>query len=193
MSLANRRRAPHWLGFVTFIESFIFPIPADIVYIPMVFARPHRAYHYAFIATVFSALGGVTSWCIGYFSYETIAKPILEFYDKYESFQELRSGMTLEFLVILLIVSGFFHFPPIKIVTILAGVMGVHLGIFVLASVFARGGRFYFLAWLIRNFGRKVVDFLFRNLKWVVFVSCIALLSVYGILTFFLNKNFFSF
>ncbi|WP_455476297.1 YqaA family protein [Bartonella sp. B17] len=190
VSLAKRRTASHWLGFIAFIESSFFPIPADILYIPMVLVRPYRAYHYAFIATLCSTLGGIIGWCIGHFSYETLAKPILEFYGKYESFQALRNGATLKFLVILLIISSFFHFPPIKIVTILAGVMGVHLGIFILTSAFARGARFYLLAWLIQRFGRQVIHFLSRHFKWMILAGCITLFLVYGIFTFFINKHF---
>ncbi|WP_455473972.1 YqaA family protein [Bartonella sp. B30(2025)] len=189
ISLANRPTAPYWLGFVAFIESFIFPIPADILYIPMVLVRPHRAYHYAFIATVCSVLGGIASWCIGHFTYETIAKPILEFYGKYEKFQALRNDTTLDFLVVLLIISGFFHFPPIKIVTILSGAMNVHLGIFIIISILTRGGRFYFFAWLIKRFGQKIVNFIFQNFKWIILIGSVTLLTIYGIFVFFINKH----
>ncbi|MBB6158904.1 YqaA family protein [Bartonella doshiae] len=189
ISLANRRTAPHWLGFIAFIESSVFPIPIDILYIPMALIRPRQAYYYAFLATLCSVLGGILGWFIGHFAYDTIAKPILEFYGTVESFQALRNDATLQFLVVLLITSGFFHLPPIKIVTILSGVMGVHLGIFVLSCTFARGARFYLLAWLIQRFGDKAMNFLFRNFKWIILLGCVSLLLVYGIFIALVNKH----
>ncbi|EJF74300.1 DedA family protein [Bartonella alsatica] len=188
ISLANRRTAPHWLGVIAFIESSVFPIPADVLYIPMSLVHPKRAYCYAFIATVCSVLGGIAGWFIGHFAYDTLAKPILEFYGKIESFQALKNRATLQFLVVLLITSGFLHLPPIKIVTILAGVMGVHLGLFTITCIFARGMRFYLFAWLIQHFGHKAINFLVHHLKWIVLFGCVSLLLVYGAFIALLNK-----
>ncbi|VEJ44392.1 YqaA family protein [Bartonella vinsonii] len=189
ISLANRRTAPHWLGFIAFIESSVFPIPIDILYIPMLLIHQKRAYRYAFIATVCSVLGGIAGWFIGHFAYDTLAKPILEFYGQIENFQALQNSATLQFLIILLITSGFLHLPPIKIVTILAGVIGVHLEIFILTCIFARGARFYLLAWLIQRFGQQAMNFLVRHFKWIVFIGCVTLLSVYGVFIAFVNKH----
>ncbi|MCZ2158734.1 DedA family protein [Bartonella sp. 220] len=188
ISLANRRTAPHWLGFIAFIESSVFPIPIDVLYIPMLLIHQKRAYRYAFIATVCSVLGGIAGWFIGHFAYDAIAKPILEFYGQVENFQALKSSATLQFLIILLITSGFLHLPPIKIVTILAGVIGVHLEIFILTCIFARGARFYLLAWLIQRFGQQAMNFLVRHFKWIVFIGCVTLLLVYGVFIAFVNK-----
>ncbi len=189
ISLANRHTASYWLGFIAFIESSVFPIPVDVLYLPMALVYPKKAYRYAFIATVCSVLGGVSGWFIGHFAYDTLAKPILEFYGKVESFQALKSSATLKFLIILLITSGFLHLPPIKIITLLAGVMGVHLGLFILTCIFARGARFYLLAWLVKRFGRQVMHFLARHFKWIVLIGCVTLFLIYGILIAFVNKH----
>lgn len=189
ISLSNRRTAPHWLGFIAFIESSVFPIPTDVLYIPMALIRPRQAYQYAFIATICSVFGGIVGWFIGHFAYETIAKPILEFYGQVENFQTLQNNATLQFLIILLITSGFLHLPPIKIVTILAGVIGVHLELFILTCIFARGARFYLLAWLIQRFGQQVINFLTRHFKWIILIGCVILLLVYGIFIVFVNKH----
>ncbi|CDO40781.1 hypothetical membrane protein [Bartonella henselae] len=188
ISLANRRTASYWLGFLAFIESSFFPIPVDVLYLPMALVHPKKAYRYAFIATVCSVLGGVSGWFIGHFAYDTLAKPILEFYGKVESFQALKNSATLKFLVILLITSGFLHLPPLKITTLLAGVMGVHLGLFILTCIFARGARFYLLAWLIKHFGRQAMHFLARHFKWIVLIGCVTLFLVYGVFITFVNK-----
>ncbi|WP_332065738.1 YqaA family protein [Bartonella sp. CB189] len=190
ISLANRRTAPHWLGFIAFIESSVFPFPADILYIPMLLVRPNRAYRYAFIATICSILGGIVGWGIGHFAYDTIAKPILEFYGKYQAFEALKNDTTLNFLVFLLAFSGFLHFPPIKITTILSGVMGIHLGLFIITCILARGARFYLLAWLVERFGHKILHFISYHFKWIVLIGFIALLLIYGILTAFLNWHY---
>ncbi len=191
ISLSNRRTAPHWLGFIAFIESSVFPIPADVLYIPMALIHPRQAYQYAFIATICSVLGGIVGWFIGHFAYDTIAKPILEFYGQVENFQTLQNSATLKFLIILLITSGFLHLPPIKIVTILAGVIGVHLELFILTCIFARGARFYLLAWLIQRFGQQAMNFLTHHFKWIVLIGCVILLLVYGIFIAFVNKHLF--
>ncbi|WP_455465896.1 YqaA family protein [Bartonella sp. B39] len=190
ISLAKRRTAPHWLGFIAFIESSVFPIPVDVLYIPMALVYPKRAYRYAFIATICSVLGGIAGWFIGHFAYDTLAKPILEFYGKVESFQALKNSATLQFLIILLITSGFFHLPPIKIVTILAGVMGVRIEIFIVICILSRGARFYLLAWLIQRFGQQAMNFLSRHLKWIILICCVTLLFVYGVFIAFVNKHF---
>ncbi|WP_375677338.1 YqaA family protein [Bartonella sp. AS69XJJH] len=189
ISLANRRTAPHWLGFIAFIESSVFPIPIDVLYIPMLLIHQKRVYRYALIATICSVLGGITGWFIGHFAYDTLAKPILELYGKVESFESLKNSATLQFLIILLITSGFFHLPPIKIVTILAGVMSVRLELFILICIFSRGARFYLLAWLIKHFGQKAMNFLVQHFKWIILIGCVSLLLIYGIFIAFLNKK----
>ncbi|WP_375642872.1 MULTISPECIES: YqaA family protein [unclassified Bartonella] len=189
ISLANRRTAPHWLGFIAFIESSIFPIPIDVLYIPMLLIHQKRVYRYALIATICSVLGGIAGWFIGHFAYDTLAKPILEIYGKVESFESLKNSATLQFLIILLITSGFFHLPPIKIVTILAGVMSVRLEFFILICIFSRGARFYLLAWLIKHFGQKAMNFLVQHFKWIVLIGCVSLLLIYGIFIAFLNRK----
>ncbi|GAA5095512.1 YqaA family protein [Bartonella acomydis] len=189
ISLANRRTAPYWLGFIAFIESSVFPIPVDILYIPMGLVHPKRVYRYAFIAMFGSVLGGIAGWFIGHFAYDILAKPILEFYGKVESFEALKNTATLQFLVILLITSGFLHLPPIKIITILAGVMGINLGLFIVTCFFARGARFYLLAWLIQRFGKQAMDFLYRHFKWIVLIGFLSLLLIYGIFIMFVKKH----
>lgn len=182
ISLAERRTAPKWLGITAFVENVFFPIPAEILYIPMVAVHPKKAYHYALIATICSVLGGILSWLIGHFAYHSLAEPILAFYNTHESFQALKNRITLDFLVLLLFMSGFSHIPPIKIVTILSGAMGVHLWIFVPVYTLARGIRFYLLAWLIRRFGPQVMRFFSLHSRWLLFIGCLIAL---GLLVFF--------
>src|SRR5258705_13265927 len=90
LSLAARKTAEIWLAVIAFVESSIFLIPADILYLPMALARPERAYRYAAVATVASVLGGIAGYFLGYFAYDALAKPVLIFYGKLDEFEHLR-------------------------------------------------------------------------------------------------------
>ena len=125
LSLAVRKSAEIWLAVIAFIESSVFLVPADVVFLPMALARPARAYRYALIATLASTLGGIAGYFLGYFAYESVAVPILELYGKHESFEALRRCANGDTLLILLVTSGLAHLPPIKVVTILAGVVHI--------------------------------------------------------------------
>ena len=90
LSLAARKSAECWLAFIAFVESSVFLVPADVLYLPMALARPDRAYRYALIATAASVLGGIAGWFLGHYAYEAVAKPVLEFYGKLDEFEALR-------------------------------------------------------------------------------------------------------
>lgn len=164
MSLAGRPSAEIWLGAIAFVESSIFLVPADVLLLPMTLAKPNRAYRYALIATIASVLGGMLGWAIGYFAFEAVAKPILEFYGKLDAFDRLRNGVTYQTVVLLLVTSGLAHLPPIKVVTILSGVANINLGLFVISAIVARGSRFFFLAWLLQRYGEAVRHFIEKRL-----------------------------
>ncbi|WP_279111395.1 YqaA family protein [Bartonella apis] len=179
LSLAGRRSAEYWLAFIAFVESSVFLIPADVLFIPMSLINKEKTYRYAFIASLFSVLGGIAGWLIGHFAYEAIAKPVLEFYGKFETFEALRSNTSMEIILLLLITSGISHLPPIKVVTILAGVVGMNIWIFILSAIIARSARFYALAWLISRYGATVLEYLLPRLKWVIAIACTILIIAY--------------
>ena len=130
LSLAARKSAEYWLAFIAFIESSIFLVPADVLFLPMALARPDRAYRYAIVATVASVLGGIAGWMLGHYAYETVAKPMLEFYGKLDEFEALtRRRPGNGFILLMLVTSGLAHLPPIKVVTILAGVISFPLAV----------------------------------------------------------------
>ena len=164
LSLAARPRAELWLGFIAFVESSIFLVPADVLFLPMALAKPQRAYRFAFTATLFSVLGGIAGYFLGYFAYETVAKPVLEFYGKAEQFEAMKACANGETLAMLLVTSGLAHLPPIKIVTILAGVAQVSFPLFVILCVVARGARFFALAWALRRWGEPIREFIEKRL-----------------------------
>ncbi|HLP69560.1 MAG TPA: YqaA family protein [Rhizobium sp.] len=179
MSLAARKSAEAWLAVIAFIESSIFLVPADVLYLPMALARPERAWRYAIIATVASVLGGIAGWFLGYYAFEAIAKPILEFYGKLDAFERLRTGVDYQTVLLLLVTSGLAHLPPIKVVTILAGVAHINLGLFIVSAIAARGGRFLLLAWLLRRYGEPIRDFIEKRLGHIAAAGAAVLIALY--------------
>jgi membrane protein YqaA with SNARE-associated domain len=164
MSLAARKSAEAWLAVIAFVESSVFLVPADVLYLPMALARPERAYRYALVATIASVLGGIAGWYIGHYAFEGLAKPILDFYGKLDAFEAMKASVGYEMLVLLLITSGLAHLPPIKVVTILAGAASINLGLFIITAIVARGARFFLLAWLLKRYGEEIRDFIEKRL-----------------------------
>jgi membrane protein YqaA with SNARE-associated domain len=145
----------------------------------MTLARPERAYRYALVATIASVLGGIAGWFIGHYAYEAIAVPVLQFYGKYDEFEALRTSSGVGFIILMLITSGAAHLPPIKVVTILSGVIGVSLPLFVGLAIVARGGRFLLLAWLLRRYGERIRDFIEKRLGMIAGAAAAALILLY--------------
>jgi membrane protein YqaA with SNARE-associated domain len=187
LSLAARKSAEAWLAIIAFIESSFFLVPADVLFLPMALARPDRAFRYAFIATLFSVLGGILGWFIGYYAFEAVAKPVLEFYGKLESFEALRNGSNANAILLMLVTSGLTHLPPIKVVTILSGAANVDLWLFVVSAIAARGARFYALAWLLRTYGPPIRTFIEKRLKLLAIAGAAAILLLYFAARYFLH------
>ena len=185
LSLAARKTAEVWLAVIAFVESSVFLVPADVLFLPMALARPERAYRYAFVATLFSVLGGIAGYFLGSFAYEAFAKPILLFYGKLDDFEQLRSCTSEDTLLLLLVTSGLAHLPPIKIVTILAGVAQINFVFFVISCIVARGIRFFALAWALRRFGDPIRAFIEKRLGLIAGLAAAALIALYFAVKFF--------
>lgn len=179
LSLAARKSAQWWLAFIAFIESSIFLVPADVLFVPMALAKPERAYRYALIATVASVLGGIAGWYLGHYAYEAVARPVLEMYGKLDTFEHLRDSTSKEAVLLLLITSGLAHLPPIKVVTILSGAVGVNLWLFIVSAIVARGARFFFLAWLLRRYGEPIREFIEKRLGLIAGAVAVALIALF--------------
>lgn len=160
---AASRHATKALGAVSFVESSVFPIPADVLFVPMVLARPENAYRLALIASVTSVLGGVFGWLIGHYAFDLIAAPLLQFYGKMDAFEALKDSTGTGTILLLLVTSGFSHLPPMKVVTILSGLVSFDLTLFILSAIVARGGRFFLLAWILQRYGKPMADFIERR------------------------------
>lgn len=163
LNLASRKNALTWLFVISFIESSFFPIPPDIMIIPMVLATPKEAYKIASVATVASVLGGYFGYFIGVYGFELIARPLLEFYGYMKQFGEFENYYH-EYGAWIVFGAGITPFPY-KIITIASGVVHLDLIVFTVASVIARGMRFYFIAWLLKRFGDPMKVFIEKNLN----------------------------
>lgn len=178
LSLAARKTAEVWLAVIAFIESSIFLVPADVLFLPMGLARPDRVYRYAFIATAASVAGGIAGWYLGWYAFDAIARPVLEFYHKVEAFERLRAEWG-DSVLLLLITSGLAHLPPIKVVTILSGAVHVDLWIFVVSAIAARGARFYALAWALKKWGEPIRHFIENRLGLVAGIAAGVVIALY--------------
>lgn len=179
LSLAARKTAETWLAVIAFIESSVFLVPADVLFLPMALARPERAYRYALVATLASTAGGVAGYLLGAYAFDAIAKPALELYGKLDDFERLRACAGQETTMVLLVTSGLSHLPPIKVVTILSGVIQVGLAFFIVACVIFRGARFYALAWALKRYGEPIKAFIDERLGLIAGIAAAALIGLY--------------
>ncbi len=175
LNLAAKQNALTWLFIISFIESSFFPIPPDIMIIPMVLATPKDAYRIAGIATIASVLGGYFGYFIGVYGFELIARPLLEFYGYMAQFSKFENYYH-EYGAWIVFGAGITPFPY-KIITIASGVVQLDLLVFTIASIIARGMRFYLIAWLLKRFGDPMKVFIEKNLN---LLSVIFLLLLIG-------------
>ena len=175
MALAGHPQAIFLLGAVSFIEASFFPIPPDVMLIPMVLMNPSRAWLFALVATAFSVLGGIFGYIIGTFSYEHIAEPLLyslgkeaemiNFFNKYNE---------IGFWAV--ITAGISPIPY-KVVTIMSGATNLNFAVFLGASLASRGLRFFVVAGLLHFYGHAIRDFIERYLNWVFMLFVILLIA----------------
>ena len=173
MNLAASRHAAKALGFVSFIESSVFPIPPDALLVPMVLSERARAWWYAFICTVASVLGALLGYAIGALLFDAVAEPILKFYGYGEKFQAF-AGKYNDWGAWAVLVAGMTPFP-FKVITIASGATKLSLPVFIIAGIVARGLRFYIVAGLVYYFGPPVREFVEKRLG-LVFTVSLALL-----------------
>jgi len=173
LSLAAHRHARWALAGVSFAESSVFPIPPDILLIPMVISARARAWSYALICTVASVLGGLAGYAIGFFLFETIGTSILEFYSLTDKFAAFAAQYN-DYGAGIVFIAGVTPIPY-KLVTIASGATGLDFATFVIASIAARGLRFFAVAGLLYWAGPPIRDFVERHLG-LAFTAFILLL-----------------
>ena len=173
LGLAQHRHALWALAVVAFVESSFFPIPPDILMIPMIIARPNRAWLIAGVALLASVLGGLLGYAIGALAFENLGQPILASLGKTDAMAEFSTRFNdMGFWAVL--VAGVTPFPY-KVITIMSGWTGMPLGTFIMTSILARGLRFFVVAGMLWRFGAPIRDFIERRLG-LMFTLAVALL-----------------
>ena len=176
LSLAARPYAMWAMFAVAFIEASVFPIPPDILLIPMVLAAPTKAWRIAAVCTAGSVLGGFLGYAIGYGLYETVGRQIVAFYHYEEEFEAMRALYRDTWGFWIIVGKGLTPFP-FKIVTIVSGASGINLGTFALASVISRAPRFFLVAALLWKFGAPIKVFIERYLNWLALAFLVLLIG----------------
>jgi membrane protein YqaA with SNARE-associated domain len=167
---------------VSFAESSFFPLPPDILLIPMILARPHQAFRLAALCTLASVVGGLVGYAIGYFLFDAIGRPVLEFYNAMGSYEALKAGFA-EWGVWIIILKGMTPIPY-KLITIASGVAQFDLIAFIGASIVSRSIRFFMVAALLWYFGDAARQFIERRLALVTSIFAVALVGGFVVLRY---------
>lgn len=173
MKQAAGRHAQPALAAVSFAESSFFPIPPDVMLIPMVLARPERAWWIATVCTISSVLGGILGYAIGYFLFDTLGQAVLDFYGYRSAFEDFAANYN-EWGAWIVFLAGVTPFPY-KVITIASGVTALNPWIFMVASLIARSLRFFGVAALLWKYGPPIREFIDKRLN-VLGYSFLALL-----------------
>ena len=169
LNLSAKPSAPYALGAVSFADSSFFPVPPDVMLIPMALARPERAYLYAAVCTVTSVLGALLGYAIGALLFESIGQYLFHLYGLEKGADAFRAGYA-KYGALIIVIKGLTPIPY-KIVTIASGFAGYDLVWFVILSILTRGARFFALAALIGRFGPQIRHILDRHLGLAVAVA----------------------
>ena len=168
MQLANNPRAIWLLGFVSFIEAIFFPIPPDVLLIPMILANIKRAWLYAFVTTITSVIGGLVGYAIGYLAYEQIAEPLLLSLGKQAAMSLFSSSINENgFLIVL--TAGISPIP-FKVVSVMSGFTQMPVFVFLLSALLGRATRFFVVATLLKYYGEAIKSFIETYLGWLFLV-----------------------
>ena len=175
LQVAEKKSANYFLAFFSFIESSVFPIPPDVLMIPMILAKPHNAFKIATIATGFSVLGGLFGYIIGYYLWVEIGEVVLNSYNLTDKFQVMKQEYK-EIGIYAVLVASITPFPY-KVITIFSGFVAMNLGSFIIISIAGRGLRFFLIAGILYYLGEKAKYFIekYLNLLFLLFCSFLIL------------------
>ena len=188
LELARHKLSKPFLAFISFIESSFFPIPPDVMIVPMVLARKEEFLRICLIATIFSVLGGILGYFLGSLFLE-FSMSIIEFYNYENKVFELQNRLSnkagLVFWIGTLFLAGFTPLPY-KVFTITSGFIGFNLYIFILISLISRGLRFFIVSYLTMKFGDKFEILLKKEgFKWFTLAGILIVLIAFGLYFYF--------
>jgi membrane protein YqaA with SNARE-associated domain len=191
LNLAGHKNSNFYLGLVSFIESSFFPIPPDVMIIPMVIAKKKQFIKIFLIASIFSVLGGILGYLIGYLFFD-LAMYVIEFYNYEDKVENLKSSMSkgsgfLAWLSILFL-AGFTPLPY-KAFTISSGLIAFNLPIFIIVSLVSRSLRFFIVAFLSYRFGELFTEYMNKyGSKWFTVIG-ILIVIIFVFIYLFLKLN----
>jgi Predicted membrane protein len=180
LQLSARKDAVWWMAGVSFAESSFFPLPPDIMLVPMCLSEPKKLWRYTNICALASLIGGLFGYAVGFYLFESIGRLIIDFYNAQDSFQRFQD-MFAEFGPWFLILKGVTPIPY-KLLTITAGFAHLDLTVFILCSIVARFSRFYMIAILLHFYGPQVRDIIEKRLMLVTTVLLVIVIG--GLLSF---------
>lgn len=163
LRLAHHRHALRSLGIVSFAESSFFPIPPDVMLVPMVLARRDQAYLIATVCTVASILGGIFGYAIGYFLWDSVGQWLVQLYHMEAKVEQLRHGYA-NYGAAIILLKGLTPIP-FKLVTLASGFFAFNFPLFVILTTITRAARFFIIAALLRRFGEPVQAFIEERLN----------------------------
>lgn len=175
LSLAAKPSAPYALAAVSFAESSFFPVPPDVMLVPMMLARPDRAWFYALVCTVSSVLGGVLGYFIGLLLYDSVGSWLFQVYGLTEGAEVFRQSYA-EYGHWVILLKGLTPIPY-KLVTITSGFASYSLFWFIVLSVITRGARFFLVALLMSRFGPFIKNVIDRHFNVVATVAIVAIIG----------------
>lgn len=176
MSLAASKHAPFALGAIAFAESSFFPVPPDVILVPMTLAEPKKAWYFALLCTIASVAGGALGYAFGALFYDTIGLWLINLYGYTEKMETLRAFYA-QWGAIFILVKGLTPIPY-KLVTIVSGLLAYNFPLFIGLSLITRGARFFILAAAINHFGDTIRAKLESHFG--LFVSVMAAIVVGG-------------
>jgi membrane protein YqaA with SNARE-associated domain len=184
INAAGKPRASWILAIVSFAESSFFPVPPDVMLIPMSLARPDKAWFYATLCTAASVAGGILGYLIGAVLYDSVGHYLIALYgygDKVEAFREAYN----QYGAWIILLKGLTPIPY-KIVTITSGFAGYNIFLFVVLSIIARGMRFYLVAFLLNRYGEQARAIIEERLGfWVTIGTVVLILGIIAALYLF--------
>ena len=182
--LARHRLAVYWLALVSFLESSIFPLPVDLMVIPMVQSKRSKWIQIALIASIFSVLGGIAGYFLGLWFFDVLAKPLLDALGKSNYIEQFSSSIET-YGAAAVFGAGLTPFPY-KVITIMSGSLKVNFAVFVIASTVSRFLRFFIVAYIVRLFGYQAEEFIkkyFAKLTILLFIIIIVIWIIVRVCT----------
>ena len=180
LRLAGHRHAIRSMAGISFAESSFFPIPPDVMIVPMILARRDQAWLIAAVCTVSSVAGGALGYAIGYFLYDSLGQWLIAVYGLQEGTEEFRRWYA-EWGAAIILVKGLTPIP-FKLVTIMSGFAAFNFPLFLATALITRGARFFLIAALLKRFGEPIQDFIEKRLTLVGTLFVVTLAAGFGVI-----------